>query len=85
MALEKEGYRSAIRGTTKVKVETDENGNIVISDSVTAKGNKYLSINQVNAANNYADNNDVIGVFVSIVGGQYDPYSNKMTVTWGLT
>lgn len=84
MALEKQGYQTAPRGTTKVKFNINEDGTIV-TDGSAAAGTKYVSINQANAANGLDDNNAVFAAFASITGGVFDLYSNKMTVTWSVT
>lgn len=85
MALDKEGYITAHRGTTKVKVAINENGDIASEDDVVA-GSRYYSVNQVNASNNLADNQAILELFLGFVGasGSSDQASNKMTVTWGV-
>lgn len=84
MALDKEGYITAHRGTTKVRVPTTSDGNIAMEDD-TATSVRYYSINQVNSSNNLADNQAVLNLFLGFVGApETDPVDNKMTVTWGV-
>lgn len=84
MALEKEGYITANRGTTKVRVYTNEDGDIASDDDVI-KGYRYYSVNTVNASNGLVDNQAVLNLFLDFVGAtETDEASNKMTVTWGV-
>lgn len=81
MALAKDGYTSAIRGTTKANIAVDANGYIV-PEGTTPAGTKRFSINKVNADNSLTDNTDVLNFFLNLARGQHDSLSNQMTVTW---
>jgi len=81
MALAKEGYASAIRGTTKANVAVDADGHIA-PEGTTPAGQKRFSINKVNADNSLTDNTDVLNFFLTLARGQHDSLSNQMQVTW---
>lgn len=81
MALAKEGYTSAIRGTTKANIGVDANGYIA-PEGTTPAGTKRFSINKVNADNSLTDNTDVLNFFLTLARGSQDSLSNQMSVTW---
>lgn len=81
MALAKEGYASAIRGTTKANVGVDVNGQIAPAGTTPA-GTKRFSINKVNADNSLTDNTEVLDFFLNLAQGRHDSLSNQMQVTW---
>lgn len=81
MALAKGGYIDAKRGTTKAKVGYNADGNIAQDGEVVAS-TKYFSVNTVNSENNLTGNQEVIDLFINIVGGSADSLSNQMTVNW---
>lgn len=81
MALEKTGYKSAVRGTTKVNVPVDANGNIAAAGTTPA-GTKKFQINKVNAENSLTDNTEVLNFFLTLANGGQDSLSNTMQVTW---
>lgn len=83
MALEKEGYTSAVNGTTKVNIGIDENGYIAPAGTTPA-GTKTFSINKVAAENNLADNTEVLSFFLSLAQGSQDSLTNTMQVKWGV-
>lgn len=81
MALEKTGYQSAVRGTTKANIGVDENGYIAI-EGTTPAGSKRFTINKVNADNSLTDNTEVLEFFMNLAQGKQDSLSNQMQVTW---
>lgn len=81
MALAKEGYTSAIRGTTKANIAIDENGYIA-PEGTTPAGQKRFTLNKVNADNSLTDNTDVLNFFLNLAQGKQDSLSNQMSVTW---
>ncbi len=83
MALAKDGYTSAIQGTTKVNVAIDADGYIAPSDA-TAAGVKSFSINKVSADNSLTDNTDVLNFFLNLANGVQDSLSNTMQVKWSV-
>lgn len=83
LALAKEGYSSAVQGTTKVNIGVDANGYIAPSGT-TAAGTKRFSINKVSADNSLVDNTEVLNFFLTLANGTQDSLSNTMTVSWGV-
>lgn len=81
MAMAKTGYKDAKRGTTRVDVALNSDGNIA-TGTETAAGTKGISINAVNAENNLTQNTKVLGFFIDLVGGRQNSSSNRMTVSW---
>ncbi len=81
MALSKTGYRDAKRGTTRVDVAINQDGNIATGMDTTA-GVKGISINAVNAENSLTQNTKVLQLFIGLAGGRQDSLSNRMSVTW---
>lgn len=81
MALAKDGYQDAIRGTTKVNVAVDADGHIA-PEGTTAAGTKRFTINKVNADNSLQDNTDVLNFFLTLANGRADSLTNQMQVTW---
>lgn len=81
MALAKEGYTSAVRGTTTVKVLTDDNGYIAESQE-SAASTKRFQISAVNADNNLTDNTEVLNFFLTLARGITLTDSNTMSVKW---
>lgn len=81
MALTKSGYKDARRGTTRVPVGIDSNGNIAVEGD-TVVGTKSLSITAANAENSLVSNTALFSIFVGLAGGSQDSLNNKMTVTW---
>lgn len=84
MGLSKEGYKSAVHGTTKIKVPITQDGNIVVDTTQTAVQHKRISFNWANAENNAVQNLNILNTFVTIAGGSADSLSNEFTVTWGV-
>lgn len=84
MGLEKDGYIVAQRGTTRQKVGTNSNGDLIADEnSEVVAGAKYISINMVNADNSFNDNAELFNKFLGFIGvTATDPYSNQMTVKW---
>lgn len=83
MAMNKEGYKAAIQGTTRVNVAVDENGYIA-APGTTATSTKSFQINKVSAENSLIDNTDVLNFFLTLANGTSDSLSNTMTVKWGV-
>lgn len=83
MALAKDGYTSAVQGTSRVNVAMDENGYIAPAGTQAA-GTKAFQINKVNAENSLTDNQEVLNFFLSLAQGQSDSLSNTMSVKWGV-
>ena len=81
MALEKEGYTSAVRGTTKVNVPIDNEGLIVTDTSISVATMKF-QVSAVNAENSLADNTDVLNFFIGLANGISVSDTNTMQVTW---
>ena len=81
MAMSKTGYVDAQRGTTKAKVDLNEDGQIAQPGDAVA-GTKYFTINQVNPENSLVQNTKVIDLFIGFANGSADSLSNKMSVTW---
>ena len=81
MALAKDGYTSAIQGTTKVNVAIDSDGYLAPS-TTTAAGTKKLSITKVAAENGLEDNTEVLNFFLTLANGVADSLTNTMNVTW---
>ena len=82
MALAKEGYSSAIQGTSKVNVAVDSDGYLTTATSGTAAGTKKFQISKVAAENSLVDNTDVLGFFIELANGVADSNTNTMNVTW---
>lgn len=82
MALAKEGYSDAVRGTTRVKIGVDDNGQIAPEGEAT--GTKNFSINRVNAGNNLSDNTEVLNFFLNLAQATSDSLTNTMDVKWGV-
>lgn len=80
MSLAKTGYSDAIRGTTRVKVGVDENGQFAPAGE--AVDTKNFSINKVNAGNTLADNTEVLNFFLNLAQGTSDSLTNVMNVSW---
>jgi len=83
MGLAKTGYSDAIRGTTRVNVAVDENGQIAPQGGEIA-GTKAFQINKANAENSLSDNTEVLNFFITLAQGVSDSMSNTMTVKWGV-
>lgn len=83
MALDKTGYTSAIRGTTRVNVAVDSDGNIAPAGTTPAS-QKGFQINRVNAENSLTDNTEVLNFFLTLANGVQDSLSNTMQVKWGV-
>lgn len=81
MALEKNGYQDAIRGTTKVNIAMDADGHIAPAGTTPA-GTKRFTLNKVNADNSLTDNTEVLNFFLNLANGVQDSLSNQMQVTW---
>lgn len=81
MALSKTGYKDAKRGTTRVDVGINSDGNIATGTDTTA-GTKSIAINAVSADNNLAQNTKVLGLFFGLVGARQNASTNRMSVTW---
>lgn len=81
MALAKEGYTPALRGTTKVNIPIDESGYIV-PEGGNAASTKTFTITAVSAENSLTDNTDVLSFFLQLANGQQDSLSNTMSVKW---
>lgn len=84
MSLAKTGYKSAIQGTTRVRVATDVNGYLAPTGT-TAAGEKSISISKVSAENSLSDNTDVLNFFLTLANGRADSLTNTMAVTWSTT
>lgn len=81
MSMQKAGYINAARGTTKVKVNVNEDGNIAQRGEAVA-GVKSFAISAANAENGLVQNTQLLDFFIGLVGGTADANTNKMIVTW---
>lgn len=81
MGLAKEGYSDAVQSKTRVKVNTNADGNIATGSDVVY-GTKNFTINQANATNSLADNTKVLEFFIGLVGGTQNSNTNVASVTW---
>lgn len=81
MALEKTGYKSAIQGTTKVRVPLDSDGYLAPEGTIAAS-TKQVSITKVAAENSLQDNTEVLNFFLTLANGRSDSLTNTMSVTW---
>lgn len=81
LALEKDGYKPSITGTTKVKVGVDEEG-YISPTGTTPTSQKTMSITRVSAENSLKDNTDVLNFFITLANGVQDSLTNTMQVKW---
>lgn len=84
MALEKEGYKPAINGTTIVQAPLDPSGNLIYDDDEgdwVAAGTKTFNITRTNAANDRVDNHAVIAALFGFTNTVYEN-ADKFRVTW---
>lgn len=81
MALIKQGYKDAIRGTTSSKVPITADGNIAQS-SEEISGTKRFNFRFANAENGLNDNSKLLNIFLGFVGGSIETGTNEMSVKW---
>lgn len=81
MALAKEGYRSAVRGTAYASVPLNDDGYIA-STTDTPIGTKNLQLTMVNAANSQEDNQSLTNIFLGFVDSYRQGSNYKMRVVW---
>lgn len=82
LALAKDGYSNAIKGTTSQKINLREDGTIA-QDGDTIAGSKRISINTANASNSATTNQNIFRAFLDFVGnGSTDTLTNKFQVSW---
>lgn len=75
-------FQNPITATVKIKVDTDNNGNIAQYSDIPV-GAKYISIKGISSTCSLSDAEKVYNVFIgeSLGGGTWDNYSAIRTIT----
>lgn len=81
MALAKQGYKSAIRGTAYVAVPMNDDGYIAESAD-TAVGTKNVQLTMVNAENSQATNQQIASLFFGFMPSTKAVANDRMRVIW---
>lgn len=81
MALIKNGYSAAIRGTAYANVPLNDEGEIATT-SDTPASTKVMQFTMANADNSQADNDTLVNIFFGFAPNSRSVANDKMRVIW---